>query len=49
MKGGRVSGSMAAPRPAQDATPSHGRNEPERRWQVSGQKEAGGVQSEKWE
>lgn len=40
MKGGRVSGmTAAAPRPARDAASSHGRNEPERRWQVSGRRE----------
>lgn len=59
MKSGRVSGTRAAPRPARDATSSHGRNEAERRWQLSGRREdeeeegggreGGGVQSEKWE
>lgn len=33
---GRVSGTRAAPQSAQDATSSHGWNEPERRWQLSG-------------
>lgn len=39
MKSGRVSGTRAAPRPARDATSSHGRNEAERRWQLSGRRE----------
>lgn len=39
MKSGRVSGTRAAPRPARDAASSHGRNEAERRWQLSGRRE----------
>lgn len=39
MKSGRVSGTRAAPWPARDATSSHGRNEAERRWQLSGRRE----------